>query len=42
MDNINTYDSGSMPKKQILSAQIDLTKFEKASDEEKRQQDPSR
>ena len=28
-----------MPKKQILSAQIDLTKFEKASDEEKRQQD---
>ena len=39
MDNINTYDSGSMPKKQILSAQIDLTKFEKASDEEKRQQD---
>lgn len=39
MDNINTYDSGSMPKRQILSAQIDLTKFEKASDEEKRQQD---
>ena len=39
MDNINTYDSGRMPKKQILSAQIDLTKFEKASDEEKRQQD---
>lgn len=39
MDNINTYDSGSMPKKQILSAQIDLKKFEKASDEEKRQQD---
>ena len=39
MDNINTYDSGSMPKKQILSAQIDLKKFKKASDEEKRQQD---
>ena len=39
MDNINTYDPGSMPKKQILSAQIDLTKFEKASDEEKRQQE---
>lgn len=39
MDNINTYDSGSMPQKQILSAQIDLKKFEKASDEEKRQQD---
>ncbi|MDD6089445.1 MAG: ABC transporter permease [Candidatus Limivicinus sp.] len=28
-----------MPKKQILSAQIDLKKFEKASEEEKRQQD---
>ena len=39
MDNINTYDSGKMPKKQILSAQIDLGKFEKVSDEEKQQQD---
>lgn len=39
MDNINTYDSGRMPKKQILSAQIDLGKFEKVSDEEKQQQD---
>lgn len=28
-----------MPKKQILSAQIDLSKFELATDEEKRQQD---
>ena len=28
-----------MPKKQFLSAQIDLSKFEKATDEEKRQQD---
>ena len=27
------------PKKQILSAQIDLSKFERATDEEKRQQD---
>ena len=28
-----------LPKKNILSAQIDLSKFEKATDEEKRQQD---
>ncbi len=39
MDNINTYDPNKTPKKQILSAQIDLGKFEKVSDEEKRQQD---
>ena len=39
MDNKNTYDPGKTPKKQILSAQIDLGKFEKVSDEEKQQQD---
>lgn len=33
------YKPDVMPKKQILSAQIDLKKFEKASEEEKRQQD---
>ena len=32
-------DMNKMPKKQIFSAQIDLSKFEKATDEEKRQQD---
>ena len=30
-------DMNKMPKKQIFSAQIDLSKFEKATDEEKRQ-----
>lgn len=34
MDEMN-----NMPKKNILSMQIDLSKFEKATDEEKRQQD---
>ena len=29
----------TIPKKSLLSAQIDLSKFEHASDEEKRQQD---
>ena len=33
------YNPNEMPKKQILSAQIDLKKFEKATDEEKKQQD---
>ena len=32
-------DINKMPKKQIFSAQIDLSKFEKATEEEKRQQD---
>lgn len=32
-------DNEKLPKKNILSAQIDLSKFEKATDEEKRQQD---
>ncbi len=36
MDN---FDPNKTPKKQILSAQIDLSKFERATDEEKRQQD---
>ena len=35
----NNYHADAMPKKQILSAQIDLKKFEKATEEEKRQQD---
>lgn len=35
----NNYHADAMPKKQILSTQIDLKKFEKASEEEKRQQD---
>ena len=33
------FDPNKTPKKQIFSAQIDLSKFEKATDEEKRQQD---
>ena len=33
------YDPNQTPKKQMLSLQIDLSKFEKATDEEKRQQD---
>ena len=36
---MENYDVNQMPKKQILSAQIDLSKFEKATEEEKRQQD---
>ena len=32
-------DVDNFPKKQILSMQLDLSKFEKATDEEKRQQD---
>lgn len=39
MDKNKEYDPGVTPKKQILSAQIDLSKFEKATDDEKRQQD---
>lgn len=34
-----TYDPNQTPKKQILSLQMDLSKFEKATEEEKRQQD---
>ena len=33
------YDPNVTPKKQAFSAQIDLKKFEKATDEEKKQQD---
>lgn len=33
------YDPNMTPKKQVFSAQIDLKKFEKATDEEKKQQD---
>lgn len=35
----NMPDVDNFPKKQILSMQLDLSKFEKATDEEKRQQD---
>ena len=35
----NNYHADAMPKKQILSTQIDLKKFGKATEEEKRQQD---
>lgn len=38
MDNMNK-DINSMPKKSPFSMQIDLSKFEKATDEEKRQQE---
>ncbi len=38
MENKN-YDPDQTPKKQLLSLQMDLSKFEKATDEEKRQQD---
>ena len=38
MDNTNK-NLDAMPKKSPLSFQIDLKKFEKATDEEKRQQD---
>ena len=38
MDN-RQYDPDQTPKKQILSLQMDLSKFEKATEEEKRQQD---
>ena len=34
-----TYDVDQMPKKNPLSLQIDLSKFEKATDEEKKQAD---
>ena len=36
---MENFDPNKTPKKQILSAQIDLSKFERATDEEKRQQD---
>ena len=36
---MENFDPNKTPKKQILSAQIDLSNFEKATDEEKRQQD---
>ena len=36
---MENFDPNKTPKKQILSAQIDLSKFSKATDEEKRQQD---
>jgi len=36
---MNNYDINKTPKKQLLSMQIDLSKFEKATDEEKKQQD---
>ncbi|MDD6064250.1 MAG: ABC transporter permease [Clostridiales bacterium] len=36
---METFDPNKTPKKQILSAQIDLSKFERATEEEKRQQD---
>ena len=36
MDN---FDPNKTPKKQVLSAQIDLSKFEKATEDEKQQQD---
>lgn len=39
MEKTNSYDPNVTPKKQILSAQIDVSKFEKATDEEKAQQD---
>ena len=35
----NEYDVNQMPKKSPLSFQVDLAKFEKATDEEKMQQD---
>jgi oligopeptide transport system permease protein len=33
------YDASKLPKKNILSAQLDLSQFEPATDEEKKQQD---
>lgn len=36
---MDKYDVNKTPQKQILSMQLDLTKFEKATDEEKEQQD---
>ena len=36
---MENFDPNKTPKKQILSAQIDLSKVERATDEEKRQQD---
>lgn len=36
---MDKYDVNKTPQKQILSMQLDLTKFEKATDEEKKQQD---
>ena len=36
---MENFDPNKTPKKQVLSAQIDLSKFEKATEDEKRQQD---
>ena len=36
---MENFDPNQTPKKQILSAQIDLSRFEKATEDEKRQQD---
>ena len=36
---MENFDPNKTPKKQILSAQIDLSQFEKATEDEKRQQD---
>jgi oligopeptide transport system permease protein len=37
--NMAEYDASKLPKKNILSAQLDLSQFEPATDEEKKQQD---
>ena len=37
----NNVNDLPLPKKNPLSLQIDLSKFEKASEEEKKQQEPS-
>ena len=39
MQNMENYDPNVTPKKAPLSLQLDLSKFEKATEEEKRQQD---
>ncbi|MBO7357747.1 MAG: ABC transporter permease [Lachnospiraceae bacterium] len=36
---MNEYDVNKTPQKQVLSMQLDLSKFEKATEEEKKQQD---
>jgi oligopeptide transport system permease protein len=36
---VSEYDVNKTPKKQVLSMQLDLSKFEKATEEEKKQQD---
>ncbi len=36
---MSNFDPNMTPKKQVMSMQIDLSKFEKATDEEKKQQD---